>query len=116
MSCGGSAFPPLGYYQGAGLASVAHALGLERLLIPGPRSYGQLEPNGTHPLLDPLWSTESTEIVHDGAEPSRWEKIQFLSTDRSAPDCGHNGFQKRETRGELGGAELRGWIGHVRAR
>ena len=68
-----------GYYHGAGLASMGLALGVRRLLLPAPRSYGFLEPEGSHPLLDPLWSTVRTEVVHHGAEATRWDKIRFLA-------------------------------------
>jgi len=34
-------------------------------------------PSGSHPLLDPLWSTESVGIVNDGAEATRIQKIQW---------------------------------------
>jgi hypothetical protein len=68
-----------GYYHGAGLASVGLALGFDHVLLPAARSYGRLEPEGSHPLLDPLWSTARTEIVHHGAEATRWGKVQYLA-------------------------------------
>jgi hypothetical protein len=68
-----------GYYHGAGLASIGLALGVRRILLPGGRSYGLLEPEGSHPLLDTLWSTGRTEVVHHGAEANRWDKIKFLA-------------------------------------
>jgi hypothetical protein len=68
-----------GCYHGAGLASMGLALGARRVLLPGARSYGFLEPEGSHPLLDPLWSTARTEIVHHGAEATRWDKLTFLA-------------------------------------
>lgn len=68
-----------GYYHGAGLASVGLALGLHRVLLPGARSYGQLQPEGSHPLLDPLWSTARTHIVHHGANATRWDKVSYLA-------------------------------------
>lgn len=64
-------------YYGAALAGIA--LGLEtfwnRVFIPAPQTYNHLFPNGSHPLVDPLWSTESLCMVHDGAEATRVEKI-----------------------------------------
>ena len=68
-----------GYYHGAGLASAGLALGFDRILLPAPRSYARLEPEGCHPLLDPLWSTARTEVVHHGAEATRWGKVQRLA-------------------------------------
>jgi hypothetical protein len=64
-------------YHSSAMASVA--LGLETLFreiyIAGSYSYKYLMPWGTHPLTDPLWSTESTVFVHDGCEASRVEKF-----------------------------------------
>jgi hypothetical protein len=66
-----------GMAHGAAMASVA--LGLEILFkeiyVAGSYSYKHLMPWGSHPLTDPLWSTESTDFVHDGCEASRVEKI-----------------------------------------
>jgi hypothetical protein len=65
------------YYHGAALVSTALALsgGLRRLLVPASFSYGQMEPWGTHPTLDHLWSTEALEVLHDGCEARRVDKI-----------------------------------------
>jgi hypothetical protein len=64
-------------YHGAALASVALALDglLGRCLIAASDHYGHLPPLGSHPNLDHLWSTERLEIVHDGAEASRADKV-----------------------------------------
>jgi hypothetical protein len=43
--------------------------------IPSGLTYKDLMPHGSHPLLDPLWSTESLEVIHDGCEANRFEKI-----------------------------------------
>ncbi len=40
--------------------------------------YEALFPYGAHPLLDPLWSTPSQAVIHDGCEAGRLEKIAFL--------------------------------------
>ncbi|HME99808.1 MAG TPA: hypothetical protein VKK06_07995 [Terriglobia bacterium] len=65
------------YYQGALLAASALALsrGVKRLIVSSTFTYSQLRPWGSHPLLDELWSTETMEIVHDGAEARRVDKI-----------------------------------------
>jgi hypothetical protein len=75
-----SPFTPWGRYFGSGLASVGLALGpmFSRCLIASSLAYHELLPWGSHPLLDPLWSTEGTEFIHDGAEASRSAKIQML--------------------------------------
>lgn len=72
------------YYHGAGLASVALSLsaGLRYVLIPATHPYKDISPFGSSPLVDHLWSTEKTIIVHDGAEIERAEKItSFLAKD-----------------------------------
>ncbi len=73
-----------GIYAGAGLASAALALGVEQVHIPASRSYAYQAPEGTHLFLDPLWSSSRTEIVHHGAEASRWDKVVHLA---NAPDA-----------------------------
>jgi len=65
--------------QGGALASVAHLLGFPRTLIPSSYAYHQLFPLGSHPLVDPLWSTEGVEIVHDGGEATRVDKIRTIA-------------------------------------
>jgi hypothetical protein len=82
------------YYHAAALIGAALGLsrGIRRLLVPSTFSYGQLVPWGSHPLLDELWSTEMTEIVHHGAEARRVDKVAMLvrnhrSTLRSIRVC-----------------------------
>lgn len=64
-------------YHGPAMASVAHVLGprLGKVYIASSATYANLVPNGTHPILDPLWSTENTELVHDGCEATKMEKV-----------------------------------------
>lgn len=67
--------------HGSGLASVA--LLLQRMfhkiyVAPNGGSYAWLKPAGSHPLLDPLWSTEALTFVHDGSEATRLERIRLL--------------------------------------
>lgn len=68
------------YYFGSALAAAGLALsgGLRWLLLPSSRSYAELVPCGSHPLLDELWSTERLELVHDGGEARRVDKIERL--------------------------------------
>jgi len=49
------------------------------VLIAASDTYGQLVPWGSHPDIDPLWSTESLAFVHDGCEASRVEKTRLVS-------------------------------------
>lgn len=67
-----------GHFFGAALASVGLALGniLGTVLIPSSMAYDELFPWGSHPLTDPLWSTERTEIIHHGSQANRAEKIE----------------------------------------
>jgi hypothetical protein len=69
------------YYHGAALASVALLLSPQwsRIYVASTRSYATLIPMGSHPLLDPLWSTEHTEVVHDGCEAARVDKVAALA-------------------------------------
>lgn len=67
-------------YHGAALASVGLALAphCNRVYIAASRSYADLSPWGSHPMIDPLWSTERVAIVHDGCEAMRLEKTQRI--------------------------------------
>jgi hypothetical protein len=69
------------HYHGAALASVALALsgGIGRVLVSASFFYADLVPWGSHPLLDPLWSTEWLELRHVGGEARRCDKLQALA-------------------------------------
>jgi hypothetical protein len=69
-------------YHGAALASVALMLSatLSSIYVPASDTYADLYPWGSHPLLDPLWSTESLSIIHDGCEATRLTKTARLAT------------------------------------
>jgi hypothetical protein len=68
-------------HHGAALAAVALLLAphFGRVLVPATHTYAHLEGLGSHPLLDPLWSTEDVDVVHDGAHASRADKIRLLA-------------------------------------
>jgi len=74
------------FYHGAALAAVGHLLSsrLCKMFIAASRSYVDLIPLGSHPLLDPLWSTETMEFVHDGCEATRIEKAAAIASDDMA--------------------------------
>jgi hypothetical protein len=63
-------------YHGALLASIGLALGdrFSEVLIPASAPAYLLHPWGSHPELDPLWSSDAVEIVHDRAV-TRTEKL-----------------------------------------
>jgi hypothetical protein len=71
------------YAHGAALFAVA--LGLQGLLrtclVSASDTAATVLPWGTHPELDPLWSTESMQLVHVGADVTRWEKIRIVGAD-----------------------------------
>jgi hypothetical protein len=67
-----------------GVAFVAHALagGLASALVPSTDSYATIEPAGTSPLLDPLFSTERVRVDHDALTHSRTQKLAWLARER----------------------------------
>ncbi|MBI2870423.1 MAG: hypothetical protein HYY14_01805 [Candidatus Omnitrophica bacterium] len=68
------------HYHGSALASVALLLApqLGKIYIPASNTYLHLHPRGSHPLVDPRWSTEGMEIDHDGCEATRFGKIERI--------------------------------------
>jgi hypothetical protein len=72
--------------HGVGMAAVAALLApvFDRIYIPSSLTYAQLVPLGTHPLLDPLWSTEALELVHDGCEANRVKKVALIADSDTA--------------------------------
>jgi len=69
-------------YHGSAMAAAALLLEhrFRKIFIPASYGYAFLFPYGSHPGLDPLWSSESLEIVHDGCEATRFEKIEALAS------------------------------------
>lgn len=74
------------YLHGAFLAAVGLCLQnhFTRIMVPSSYSYIQLHPWGSHPLLDPLWSTELVAFVHDGCEASRMDKLKVVAQSQIA--------------------------------
>lgn len=68
------------YLHGPFLNLIAASLGFDRFYISSSHTYRELHPWGSHPLLDPLWSSEGTTIVHYGADKWRTQKIEFISS------------------------------------
>lgn len=68
-------------YFGAALASVGLTLEdiFEKVYVASSFSYDQILPWGSHPALDPLWSTERVSIIHDGCEARRVDKTRFIA-------------------------------------
>jgi hypothetical protein len=73
---------PWGPAHGPALVGVGHLLApaFERIYIPSAYTYADLFPWGTHPLLDPLWSSEVLEFIHDGCEADRVAKAEFVGS------------------------------------
>ncbi|MDY0296032.1 MAG: hypothetical protein RB296_01835 [Acidobacteriota bacterium] len=72
-------------WMGAFLAAIGHCLQSEygRFVIPASLSLDQLCAYGSHPHLDPLWSSHAVQIIHHGAGAGRLEKIRRIA--RAAP-------------------------------
>ena len=70
-------------YGGAALAAIGLLLQHEfkKVLIGSTFSYFALPRWGSHPLIDPLWSTESLEVFHAGAEATRPMKVARIAGD-----------------------------------
>jgi len=66
---------------GAALAAIGHLLSPapHRLYVASQHPYSDLRPCGSHPLTDPLWSSERVEFLHDGAEATRVEKVESIA-------------------------------------
>jgi hypothetical protein len=65
--------------HGACLAAAGLCLAprYRRIYFPSTFSYAEAIPWGSHPMVEPLWSTEALEFVHDGCEASRAQKISW---------------------------------------
>lgn len=70
---------------GSPLTACAHALapGFGRFSLSGHATYRyrELEPVGSHPLLDPHLSSDHLQIIHLGADRTRSEKLETLAND-----------------------------------
>jgi hypothetical protein len=75
-----------GDYNGSALAAVALLLrdSFAKVYIPATLTYSHLLPQGTSPVTDPLWSTDDLEIVHDGIEANRLEKLEAIAAQEPA--------------------------------
>lgn len=68
-------------WVGALLAAPALALsdGLGRYAIGSTGNHGDFFRYGTTPLTDPLYSTDTLQIIHDGADATRSEKLEAIA-------------------------------------
>jgi hypothetical protein len=67
--------------HGCLLAAFAHLMQdrFDVYLIPATHHYARLHPYGSHPLTDPLFSSASLRVVHDGAAFDRIERTEFVA-------------------------------------
>ena len=67
-------------YHGSFLAAIAHAFAprFSYASIASTYDFANLEPWGSHPLLDPLYSTTSLKVRHENAALSRLEKTKLV--------------------------------------
>ena len=74
------------HYHGSALASVGLLFQhqFREILIPSSATYAELYALGSHPLLDPLWSTDLTRFEHDGCEATRVDKSAYISNSETA--------------------------------
>jgi hypothetical protein len=70
---------PWGTYFGAGLAAMGHVLGAGTVVVAAGHTWRELWPDGSHPLTDPLWSSDTTTVVHHGREAKRWQKLAAIA-------------------------------------
>jgi hypothetical protein len=84
-------------YHGAAMASVALATcgAVRRMYIASSRDSEHLRPWGSHPHLDPLWSTRITRFIHDEYEICRLEKVRYISRSKVALDSLRVCYQNR---------------------
>jgi hypothetical protein len=71
-------------YHGTALAAVALLLAptLNKVYIAASHSESDTFRWGSHLLLDPLYSTETLSLIHDGANATRVEKVAAIADDR----------------------------------
>ncbi|PWN56272.1 hypothetical protein [Abyssibacter profundi] len=68
-------------YNGAALAAVAQGVPsqLNRVLIASSDHMRSMEPWGTHPLLDPCFSSHDLQVEHDSIDMSRLQKTREIA-------------------------------------
>jgi hypothetical protein len=81
--------------HGCALASVGLALEgrFRRFVIASTWDYPKMGPHGSNPMIDPLFSTSRTQMVHDGATHTRLAKLETLATSKVALENLHVCFR-----------------------
>lgn len=69
---------------GSALAMVGLSLApsIGTFVIPSSRDYNTLIPRGSHPMLDPLWSSDRVAVQHDSMAVDRPGKVRWLVDNR----------------------------------
>lgn len=68
-----------GLCSGGGLSSMALASGATACFVASTVTYAATEQEGSNYITDHLWSNEQTQILHDGAEANRLQKIEAIA-------------------------------------
>jgi len=70
-----------GLAHGSAMASIGHLLGqhFRRIYIAASLDLPNQIHWGTHPQLDPCWSSETLEFIHDGSDTRRIDKVARLA-------------------------------------
>ncbi len=71
-------------YHGSHLASIALAVGHERVYVPSSFPWATLLPWGSHPVTDPLWGNGVVRLVHHGSAVGRLDKLRRIGEDPEA--------------------------------
>lgn len=82
-------YTPWDLSHGAALVTMAHFLTpyISKVYLASARTYDELQPDGTHPLLDPLWSSEDLEVIHYGADTTKYNKTHYVAQNEVFLDC-----------------------------
>ena len=72
--------------HGLGLGTLVRLLAgyLQRIYIPSSFAQTELMPWASHPLTDVLFSVEAIDVIHDGCEAGRTEKIRRIANEPMA--------------------------------
>lgn len=84
--------------HGAVLATMAHLFGprFDEIVIPGSDDYTNLEPYGSHPITDPLFSSRNLRLIQDGASFTRVERTAAVAASNTPLDGLHVCWQDWE--------------------
>jgi hypothetical protein len=74
------------FTHGGALAGTALALGhgVGTFVVPGTHDHAHQPPHGSHPDIDPRWSTERTTVVYDAPDVTRTAKVRAVAASRIA--------------------------------